>query len=203
MVSLSYPHDVLWSTPKPQVLPFLGYWTSPNVLARLKKGRVVGWPREHQIPQATRISGTEESLHCAHCSMTLPSCCLLSQSSTLYICSPAGKGTPGHLSGAHLQIPSQTPELVVVVQGQYLQGGNLIMFVPSPLFPTEAEAKCYCTSQDSQAVCSAYLGDNTLSTCQELQLMRHRTEAAKCSNCCAPSFQTLIAVPCREEHTKN
>lgn len=187
----------------------------------------MGGPESTKFPQATRISGTEGSLLCAHCSMTLPSCCLLSQSSiavcpaqlsvkagpccpllscqssTLYICSPAGKGTPGHLSGAHHQIPSQTPALVVVVQGQYLQGGNLIMFVPSPQFPTEAEAKCYCTSQDNQAVCSAYLGDNTLSTCQELQLMRHRTEAAKCSNCCAPSFQTLIAVPCREEHTKN
>lgn len=49
-MSLSYPDDVLWSTSQPQVLPFLGYWINPNVVARLKKGRVVGWPREHQIP---------------------------------------------------------------------------------------------------------------------------------------------------------
>lgn len=71
------------------------------------------------------------------------------------------------------------------------------------LLPIETEAKCYCTSQGNRRVCSAYLGDNILSTCQELQLMRHRTEEAKCSNWYVPSFQTLIAEPYRKERTKN
>lgn len=81
-MSLSYPDDVLWSTSQPQVLPFLGYWINPNVVARLRKAEWLGGPESTKFPQATRISGTEGSLLCAHCSMTLPSCCLLSQSST-------------------------------------------------------------------------------------------------------------------------
>ena len=62
MVSLSLPHDLLWTSPKPQVLPPLRYWTSPNVVLGIlsnakwavakccRKAERLGGPREYQIP---------------------------------------------------------------------------------------------------------------------------------------------------------
>lgn len=50
-------------------------------------------------------------------------------------CADGGRQRRGRLSSAHLQIPSQTPLLAVVIHRQYLQGGNLITSrkVPFPL----------------------------------------------------------------------
>lgn len=62
LVSLSFLHDVLWTAPQCQVLPLLGCWTHPNVVAKsCRKAEWLGGPESTKFPQVTRLSNTEES----------------------------------------------------------------------------------------------------------------------------------------------
>lgn len=78
-----------------------------------------------------------------------------------WLCANGGRQRRGRLTGARLQIPSQTPSLAVAIRRQYLQGGNLVTSqkVPFPLryFPQKQRpsvaAQVKTTAQCIQLIC--------------------------------------------------
>lgn len=156
-MSLSLPHDVLWISPKPWVLPLLGYRTNPNVVLGIlpnakwavakccRKAERLGGSREYRIPPSHKnikyVFWHGETL-CFHASLLQPTAAslspagpCLSQSHAAHLVSKSGlvlslpllRCHPGHCTWAPVS-DSHVP-MVLSREGDACQ----VFVVRSPL----------------------------------------------------------------------